>query len=139
MYVMARRGRKKRKEYVPTTITSKNTAQEIRSYFIDQLIEMNEYLKEREYVGQIRDQQKEKVRIDRIKARSNVCNIGLRALKDRQLDEYARELAELKRGLMLNSDNDDVIVISPESVEDIEELEFKFEKLKENGVSDNGN
>ena len=88
---MARRGRKKRKEYVPTTITSKNTAQEIRSYFIDQLIEMNEYLKEREYVGQIRDQQKEKVRIDRIKARSNVCNIGLRALKDRQLDEYARE------------------------------------------------
>ena len=136
---MAKRGRKKRKEYVPTTITSKNTAQEIRSYFIDQLIEMNEYLKEREYVGQIRDQQKEKVRIDRIKARSNVCNIGLRALKDRQLDEYARELAELKRGLMLNPDNDDVIVLSPESVEDIEELEFKFEKLKETGVSDNGN
>lgn len=136
---MAKRGRKKRKEYVPTTITSKNTAQEIRSYFIDQLIEMNEYLKEREYVGQIRDQQKEKVRIDRIKARSNVCNIGLRALKDRQLDEYARELAELKRGMMLNPDNDDVIVLSPESVEDIEELEFKFEKLKETGVSDNGN
>ena len=136
---MAQRGRKKRKEYVPTTITSKNTAQEIRSYFIDQLIEMNEYLKEREYVGQIRDQQKEKVRIDRIKARSNVCNIGLRALKDRQLDEYAKELAELKRGLMLNPDNDDVIVLSPESVEEIEDLEFKFEKLKEGGVSDNGN
>lgn len=135
---MAKRGRKKRKEYVPTTITSKNTAQEIRSYFIDQLIEMNEYLKEREYVGQIRDQQKEKVRIDRIKARSNVCNIGLRALKDRQLDEYAKELAELKRGLMLNPDNDEVIVISPESVADIEELEFKFDKLKDGGVSDNG-
>jgi len=136
---MAKRGRKKRKEYVPTTITSKNTAQEIRSYFIDQLIEMNEYLKEREYVGQIRDQQKEKVRIDRIKARSNVCNIGLRALKDRQLDEYAKELAELKRGLMLNPDNDDVIVISPDKVEEIEDIEFKFEKLKETGVSDNGN
>lgn len=135
---MAKRGRKKRKEYVPTTITSKNTAQEIRSYFIDQLIEMNEYLKEREYVGQIRDQQKEKVRIDRIKARSNVCNIGLRALKDRQLDEYAKELAELKRGLMLNPDNDDVIVLSPESVEGIDELEFKFEKLRDGGVSDNG-
>lgn len=136
---MAQRGRKKRKEYVPTTITSKNTAQEIRSYFIDQLIEMNEYLKEREYVGQIRDQQKEKVRIDRIKARSNVCNIGLRALKDRQLEETARELAELKRGLMLNPDNDDIIVISPDKVEEIEEFEFKFEKLKETGVSDNGN
>lgn len=135
---MAKRGRKKRKEYVPTTISSKNTSQEIRSYFIDSLIEMNEYLKEREYVGQIRDQQKEKVRIDRIKARSNVCNIGLRALKDRQLDEYAKELAELKRGLMLNPDNDDVIVLSPDKVQEIEELEFKFDKLKAGEVSDNG-
>ena len=135
---MAKRGRKKRKEYVPTTITSKNTAQEIRSYFIDSLIEMNEYLKEREYVGQIRDQQKEKVRIDRIKARSNVCNIGLRALKDRQLDEYAKELAELKRGLMLNTGNDDIIVISPEKVKEVEELAYKFDELKNGGVSDNG-
>ena len=135
---MAKRGRKKRKEYVPTTITSKNTSQEIRSYFIDSLIEMNEYLKEREYVGQIRDQQKEKVRIDRIKARSNVCNIGLRALKDRQLDEYAKELAELKRGLMLNPDNDDVIVLSPDKVQEVEELAFKFEELRSGGVSDNG-
>lgn len=135
---MAKRGRKKRKEYVPTTISSKNTSQEIRSYFIDSLIEMNEYLKEREYVGQIRDQKKEKVRIDRIKARSNVCNIGLRALKDRQLDEYAKELAELKRGLMLNTDNDDVIVLSPDKVREVEDLEFKFDKLKEGGVADNG-
>ena len=135
---MAKRRRKKRKEYVPTTITSKNTAQEIRSYFIDSLIEMNEYLKEREYVGQIRDQQKEKVRIDRIKARSNVCNIGLRALKDRQLDEYARELEELKQGLMLNTGNDDIIVLSPEKVQEVEELEFKFDELRAGRVSDNG-
>ena len=135
---MAKRGRKKRKEYVPTTITSKNTAQEIRSYFIDSLIEMNEYLKEREYVGQIRDQQKEKVRIDRIKARSNVCNIGLRALKDRQLDEYARELEELKQGLMLNTGNDDIIVLSPEKVQEVEELELKFDELRAGRVSDNG-
>lgn len=136
---MAKRGRKKRKEYVPTTITSKCDTQTIRSYFIDSLIEMNEYLKEREYVGQIRDQKKEKVRIDRIKARSNVCNIGLRALKDRQLDEYARELAELKRGLLLNPDNDDVIVLSPDKVQEVEELEFKFEQMKAGEVSDNGN
>ena len=135
---MAKRGRKKRKEYVPTTITSKNSAQEIRSYFIDSLIEMNEYLKEREYVGQIRDQQKEKVRIDRIKARSNVCNIGLRALKDRQLEEYERELAELKKGLMLNPETDDVIVLSPDKVQEVEELEYKFEQLRTGKVSDNG-
>lgn len=99
---------------------------------------MNEYLKQRELNGQIRDKDKEKVRIDRIKARSNVCNIGLRALKDRQLDEYEKELAELKRGLMLN-DDDNVIVLSPEKVQEVEELEFKFEELKAGKVSDNGN
>ena len=136
---MAKRGRPRKKKYVPTTITSQTPTQDIRSYFIDSLIEMNEYLKERELNGQIRDKDKEKIRIDRIKARSNVCNIGLRALKDRQLDEYEKELAELKRGLMLNTDNDNVIVLSPESVQEIDDLEFKFEKLKETGVSDNGN
>ena len=135
---MAKKGRPRKKKYEPTTITSQCPTQQIRSYFIDSLIEMNEYLKEREYVGQIRDQQKEKVRIDRIKARSNVCNIGLRALKDRQLDEYEKELAELKRGLMLNTDNDDVIVLSPDKVQEIEDFEYKFEKLKAGGVSDNG-
>lgn len=136
---MTKKGRPRKKKYEPTTITSRSPTQEIRSYFIDSLIEMNEYLKERELNGQIRDKDKEKIRIDRIKARSNVCNIGLRALKDRQLDEYEKELAELKRGLMLNTDNNDVIVLSPESVKEIEEFEYKFEKLKETGVSDNGN
>ena len=135
---MAKKGRPRKKKYVPTTITSKNTAQEIRSYFIDSLIEMNEFLKKREYNGQIKDKDKEKIRIDRIKARSNVCNIALRGLKDRQLDEYAKELAELKRGLMLNPDNDDVIVLSPEKVQEVEDLEFKFEELRAGRVSDNG-
>lgn len=136
---MAKKGRPRKKKYEPTTITSQAQTQQIRSYFIYSLIEMNEYLKEREYNGQIRDKDKEKIRIDRIKARSNVCNIGLRALKDRQLDEYEKELADLKRGLMLNDDNDDVIVLSPESIQEIDDLEFKFEKLKTGGVSDNGN
>ena len=136
---MAEKGRPRKKHYVKTTSSSKSPTQDIRSYFIDSLIEMNEYLKERELNGQIRDKQKEKIRIDRIKARSNVCNIGLRALKDRQLDEYARELAELKKGLMLNPDNDDLIVLSPDMVKEVEEMEFKFDKLKEAGVSDNGN
>ena len=136
---MAKRGRPPKKKYERTTISSQSPTQDIRSYFIDSLIEMNEYLKERELNGQIRDKDKEKIRIDRIKARSNVCNIGLRALKDRQLDEYAKELAELKQGLMLNPDNDDIIVLSPAQVNDVEDLEFKFEKLKAGEVSDNGN
>ena len=136
---MTKKTTKKRAKYVPTTITSQSSNHEIRSYFIDSLIEMNEYLKERELNKQIRDKDKEKIRIDRIKARSNVCNIGLRALKDRQLDDYEKELAELKHGLMLNSSSDDILVITPDKVQEIEDLEFKFEKLKEAGVSDNGN
>ena len=136
---MTKKTTKKRAKYVPTTITSQSPNHEIRSYFIDSLIEMNEYLKERELNKQIRDKDKEKIRIDRIKARSNVCNIGLRALKDRQLDDYEKELAELKHGLMLNSSSDDILVITPDKVQEIEDLEFKFEKLKEAGVSDNGN
>lgn len=135
---MTKKGRPRKKKYVPTTITSQCPTQEIRSYFIDSLIEMNEYLKERELNGQIRDKDKEKIRIDRVKARSNVCNIGLRALKDRQLDEYAKELAELKRGLMLNADDDDIIILSPDKVKELDDIEFKFEQLKAGGVSDNG-
>ena len=135
---MTEKQKTKKKKYEPTNITSRNKTQEIRSYFIDSLIEMNEYLKQRELNGQIRDKDKEKIRIDRIKARSNVCNIGLCALKDRQLDEYEKELTELKRGLMLN-DDDNVIVLSPEKVQEVEDFEYKFEKLKAGGVSDNGN
>ena len=136
---MAKRGRPKKKPYERTPINSKCSTQEIRSYFIDSLIEMNEYLKEREYSGLIRDKDKEKIRIDRIKARSNVCNIALRGLKDRQLEDYEKELEELKRGLMLNSEAGDIIELSPAKVEEIEDMQYKFEQLKTGGVSDNGN
>ena len=136
---MAEKKKYERKKYVKTNITAKAPTEEIRNYFIDSLIEMNEYLKERELNKQIRDKAKEKIRIDRVKARSNVCNIGLRALKDRQLEEYERELTELKRGLMLNSETDDIIEISPDKITEIEDMEFKFEKLRDSKVSDNGN
>ena len=137
--MMAKKGRPRKKKYERTQINAKMPTHEIRAYFIDSLIEMNEYLKEREMNGQIRDKDKEKIRIDRIKARSNVCNIGLRALKDRQLDEYEKELAELKRGLMLNSDGYEIIELSPEKMDELDDLEYKFKQLKAGGVSDNGN
>ena len=43
---MAEKGRPRKKHYVKTTISSKSPTQDIRSYFIDSLIEMNEYLKD---------------------------------------------------------------------------------------------
>ena len=120
-------------------ITSRSPSDEIRSYYIDTTIELIEYLRDREHNKYIRDKDKEKIRINRVKAIINACNVGNRILKDRQLDAYERELVELKQGLMLNRDNDDIIVLSPDKVQEVEELEHKFEKMKEAGVSDNGN
>ena len=96
-------------------------------------------MRDREHNKYIRDKDKEKIRVARIKAIINACNVGNRILKDRQLDAYEKELIELKQGLMFSDDNNDIIVISPDKVQDVEDLEFKFEKLKEAGVSDNGN
>ena len=125
-----------RPKYVKKTITANAPNYEIRSYFIDTMIELAEYLKDREYNKQIRDKDKEKIRVSRVNAIGNVCNIGLRALKDRQLDEYEKELIELKQGLIIDADGVDVIELSPSQVSDLDELEFKFEKLKEAGASD---
>lgn len=120
-------------------ITSRSPSDEIRSYYIDTTIELIEYLRDREHNKYIRDKDKEKIRVARIKAIINACNVGNRILKDRQLDAYEKELIELKQGLLFSNDSDDIIVLPPDKVQDVEDLEFKFEKLKEAGVSDNGN
>ena len=122
-----------------TDITSRSPSDEIRSYFIDTTIELIEYMRDREHNKYIRDKEKEKIRVSRVKAIINACNVGNRILKDRQLDSYERELVELKNGLMFSPDNDDIIELSPDQVSEVEDLEFKFEKLKQEGVSDNGN
>ena len=60
-------------------------------------------------------------------------------MKDRQLDDYETELLDLKQGVVFDTSGE-VIELSPEKMQEIEELEFKFNKLKEGqGVSDNGN
>lgn len=131
---------KKREKYVKKTdINSRSPNHEIRSYFIDTSIELIEYLRDREHNKNIRDKDKEKIRVSRIKAIINACNVGNRILKDRQLDEYERELIELKQGLMYDTSSSYLIEITPDKVSEIEDLDFKFEKLREQGVSDNGN
>jgi len=53
-------------------------------------------------------------------------------LKDRQLDEYEKDIEALKNGLMLNvEDDDDIIEISPEAIQEIEALDEKLARLKE--------
>lgn len=133
--------RKNTTKYVrKTNITSSSPNHEIRSYFIDTTIELIEYLRDREHNKYISDKEKEKIRVNRVKAITNACNIGNRILKDRQIDEYERELMSLKQGLMFDPESDDIIELSPDKVQEIEDLEFKFERMKEGeGVSDNGN
>lgn len=123
-----------------TSISSKSDNHEIRSYFIDNTILFIEFLKDRELNKYIRDKDKEKIRIDRAKTIINACNVGNRILKDRQIDEYERELTSLKQALIFDPENEDIIELSPEKVQEIEDLEHKFEHMKEGeGVSDNGN
>lgn len=132
--------RKNTVKYVKKTdITSRSPSHEIRSYFIDTTIELIEYLRDREHNKYISDKEKEKIRINRVKAIINACNVGNRVLKDRQLDEYERDLIELKQGLMYDSSGEGFIEIAPEKVSEIEDLDFKLERIREQGVSDNGN
>lgn len=133
------RPKKKTRYEKKTDITSRSPSHEIRSYFIDTSIEMIEYLRDREHNGLIRDNDREKIRISRVKAIINACNVGNRILKDRQLDEYERDLIELKQGLMYDKSSGDFIEISPDQVSEIEDLDFKLERIREQGVSDNGN
>lgn len=132
--------KKRKQKYVKKTdISSRSPSHEIRSYFIDTTIELIEYLRDREENKLIRDKEKEKIRINRVKAIINACNVGNRVLKDRQLDDYEREMIELKQGLMYDDTSGDFIEIAPDKVQEIEDLDFKLEKLRVEGVSDNGN
>ena len=124
---------------VKKNINSSLGNHELRSYYIDTTIELIEYLRDREHNKYISDKEKEKIRVNRVKAIINACNVGNRILKDRQLDDYETELLDLKQGVVFDTSGE-VIELSPEKMQEIEELEFKFNKLKEGqGVSDNGN
>ena len=48
-------------------------------------------------------------------------------------------MIELKQGLMYDSSGEGFIEIAPEKVSEIEDLDFKLERIREQGVSDNGN
>ena len=117
----------KRQKYVKKTdITSRSPNHEIRSYFIDTTIELIEYLREREHNKQIRDKEKEKIRVNRVKAIINACNVGNRVLKDRQLlaengmivivlvlDQYTGQVAAgpdiISRGFVYVKESDELM------------------------------
>ena len=129
---MTRKKVNKIKKFEVSEIGANSPNHEIRSFFIDMAIQTINYMGNKAYNGRIRNEEHEKIKIQQLKLIINACNVGNRVLKDRQLDEYEKDIEALKNGLMLNIDNDDEIIeISPEAIQEIEALDEKLARLKE--------
>lgn len=129
---MTKKKKKSSKKYERIDIDANSPNHEIRSYFINTAIQTIDYMSNKAYNGRIRDDEHEKIKINQLKLIINACNVGNRILKDRQLDDYEKDIEALKNGLMMNVESDDdVIEISPEAIQEIEALDEKLEQLKE--------
>lgn len=120
------------KKYEKVEITSESPNHEIRSFFIDTTIKSIDYMNNKVYNGRIRDKENEKIKIQQLKLIINACNVGNRVLKDRQLDEYEEDMKALKNGLRIDYDSDeDIIELSPEAIQEIEALDERLAKMKD--------
>lgn len=118
----------KENEYIDLNANSSN--HDIRSFFIETTIEAINYMSNKAYRGRIRDVEHEKIKIQQLKAIVNACNVGNRVLKDRQLDDFEKEMSALKNGLFIDvSSNHEVIELSSEAVNEIEALDEKLSKM----------
>jgi len=123
---------KKREKKEDFDINSNSPNHEIRSYFIDTTIEAIRYMSKKAYHGRIRDTEFEKIKVQQLKLIINACNVGNRVLKDRQLDDFEKDLNALKHGLIIDvkADNE-VIEVSSEAIKEIEALDEKLEKFSD--------
>lgn len=113
-------------------INANSPNHEIRSFFVNTAIETIQYMSNKVYNGRIRDEEHEKIKIQQLKLIINACNVGNRVLKDRQLDEYERDLNALKEGILINAKADgEVIEVSSLAIAEIEALDEKLDKIKE--------
>jgi len=129
---MTNKKKKSSKKFEVNDINANSPNHEIRSFFVDTAINTINYMQNKVHNGRIRNDEHEKIKIQQLKLIINACNVGNRVLKDRQLDEYEKDIEALKNGLMLNIDNDDEIIeISPEAIQEIEALDEKLARLKE--------
>ena len=119
------------KTYESIDLTSNSPNHELRSFFIDTAIQTIDYMNNKVFNGRIRDVEREKIRIQQLKLIINACNVGNRVLKDRQLDDYEKEMQELKNGLMYDVSSGEVIELSPDNIHDLDELDEKLARMKE--------
>ena len=119
------------KNYKGIDLTSGSPNHELRSFFIDTAIQTIDYMNNKVFNVRIRDVEREKIRIQQLKLIINACNVGNRVLKDRQLDDYEKEMQELKNGLMYDVSSGEVIELSPDSIQELDDLDNKLAKMKE--------
>lgn len=132
MYLLSKkRKRNEIQQYENVDLTSSSPNHELRSFFIDTTIKTINYMNNKVFNGRVRDVEREKIKIQQLKLIINACNVGNRVLKDRQLDDYEKEMNELKNGLIFDVSSGDVIEISPESMHELDELDNKLAKIKE--------
>ena len=130
---MTRKKVNKIKKFEVSEIGANSPNHEIRSFFfIDMAIQTINYMGNKSYNGRIRNEEHEKLKIQQLKLIVNACNVGNRILKDRQLDDYEKDIEALKNGLMLNVESDnDVIELSLDALKEIEDLDERLAKLND--------
>ena len=130
--IMSEKKGNKLKKFEVSEIDANSPNHEIRSFFIDTAIQTINYMGNKAYNGRIRNEEHEKLKIQQLKLIVNACNVGNRILKDRQLDDYEKDMEALKNGLMLNVDSDDEIIeLSPDALKEIEDLDGRLVKLRD--------
>ena len=128
---MSKKKGNKIKKFEVSEIDANSSNHDIRSFFVNTAIQTINYMGNKAYNGRIRNEEHEKLKIQQLKLIINACNVGNRILKDRQLDEYEKDLEALKQGFNINVDSEDVIELSPDVLKEIEELDERLAKLGE--------
>lgn len=128
---MSKKKGNKIKKFEVSEIDANSPNHDIRSFFVNTAIQTINYMGNKAYNGRIRNEEHEKLKIQQLKLIINACNVGNRILKDRQLDEYEKDLEALKQGFNINVESEDVIELSPDALKEIEDLDERLSKLSE--------
>lgn len=129
--IMSKKKGNKIKKFEVSEIDANSPNHDIRSFFVNTAIQTINYMGNKAYNGRIRNEEHEKLKIQQLKLIINACNVGNRILKDRQLDEYEKDLEALKQGFNINVESEDVIELSPDALKEIEDLDERLSKLSE--------
>ena len=108
-------------------ITSKSNNSEIRRFFIDTTIDIVKTMTDKVLNGKVRNGENEKIRIQQYKTIINACNVSNRILKDKQLDEYEKDITTLRNGLLSKGYDDEL----SEDIIELDKLDEEIKKLKE--------